>query len=158
MSKVQLNVQAPDFTLNDIHKQPVTLSGFRGKKHVVLVFNRGFFWPFCRRHMAQLRQEYQKFVEKDAEIVVVGPENAREFEKYWSKEKLPFIGLPDPKHIVLDLYGQEVKLLKLGRMPAQVIIGKQGVVRFAHYGNSMQDIPTNDELLELLDQLNREQQ
>lgn len=33
---------APDFTLTDVNGSPVSLSGFRGKKHVILVFNRGF--------------------------------------------------------------------------------------------------------------------
>ena len=33
---------APDFTLEDFQGQPVSLSGFRGQKNVVLVFNRGF--------------------------------------------------------------------------------------------------------------------
>lgn len=41
--KVQLNTPAPDFTLDDFNHQPVRLSGFQGQKHVVLVFNRGFF-------------------------------------------------------------------------------------------------------------------
>lgn len=103
--------------------------------------------------MAQLRQEYKLFQEHGAEIIVVGPETAREFEKYWAKEKLPFIGLPDPKHQVADLYGQEVKLLKLGRMPAQVVIDKQGIIQFAHYGDGMQDIPSNRELVDILQNL-----
>ena len=103
--------------------------------------------------MAQLRQEYQKFVEKETEVIVVGPEDAKEFKAYWKKESLPFIGVPDPKHKILNLYGQEVTLLKFGRMPAQVIIDKHGQVRFAHYSNGMQDIPDNDEILELLEQL-----
>ena len=42
MPKVALNTQAPDFTLNNFKGQPVSLSDFRGKKHVLLVFNRGF--------------------------------------------------------------------------------------------------------------------
>ncbi len=67
---------------------------------------------------------------------------------------LPFIGLPDPTHSVLKLYGQEVNLFKLGRMPAQVLIDKTGLARFVHYGHSMADIPPNAELLELLDELN----
>jgi peroxiredoxin len=33
---------APDFTLEDIKGQPVTLSQFIGQKNVLLVFNRGF--------------------------------------------------------------------------------------------------------------------
>jgi len=104
--------------------------------------------------MAQLRHEYQKFVERDVEVVVVGPEDARAFAGYWKKESLPFVGLPDPKHSVLKLYGQEVKLFKLGRMPAQVLIDKAGVARFVHYGHSMSDIPENEELLALADRVN----
>ena len=100
--------------------------------------------------MAQLRQDYEKFVTLDTEILVAGPENAEAFKKYWEKENLPFIGLPDPEHRVLKLYGQEVKIFKLGRMPAQVMIDKSGRVRFVHYGHSMMDIPENKELLDLI--------
>jgi peroxiredoxin Q/BCP len=106
--------------------------------------------------MAQLRRDYQQFVEQGAEIVVVGPEDRRAFAEYWRQEKLPFIGLPDPRHTVLRLYGQEVNLFKLGRMPAQVIIDRYGKARYAHYGHSMSDIPSNVELLDILKELNRE--
>jgi peroxiredoxin len=104
--------------------------------------------------MAQLRQDYDQFTTQDAEILVVGPENAQAFKKYWRENDLPFIGLPDPKHQVLKRYGQEINLFKLGRMPAQVIIDKAGLARYVHYGHSMQDIPANDELLSLLENLN----
>ena len=67
---------------------------------------------------------------------------------------LPFTGLPDPKHTVLKLYGQEIKLFKLGRMPAQVFVDRLGMVRFVHYGQAMSDIPENAELLALLDEIN----
>jgi peroxiredoxin len=42
MAKVQLNTPAPDFTLLDFGGRPVRLSDYRGQKHIVLVFNRGF--------------------------------------------------------------------------------------------------------------------
>jgi peroxiredoxin Q/BCP len=104
--------------------------------------------------MAQLRQDHQKFLDRDAAVVVVGPEDAAAFKTYWLKENLPFTGLPDPELVVLNLYEQEVNLFKLGRMPAQIIIDKSGVARHAHYANWMSDIPGNDELLRLLDELN----
>ena len=100
--------------------------------------------------MAQLRQDFTKFEAEKAIILVVGPENASSFAKYWSENDLPFIGLPDPKHSVLKLYGQEIKLFKFSRMPAMVIIDKQGRVRFVHYGNSMSDIPENADVLTTL--------
>lgn len=43
MPIVELNTTAPDFSLKDIEGQTVSLSDFRDKAHVVLVFNRGFY-------------------------------------------------------------------------------------------------------------------
>jgi peroxiredoxin Q/BCP len=103
--------------------------------------------------MAQLRQEQDEFVRRGAQIVVVGPEEPEAFARYFQENDLPFIGLPDPRHGVLKLYGQEVNLFKLGRMPAQVVIDRQGTARYIHYGHSMQDIPSNAELFEVLDSL-----
>jgi len=104
--------------------------------------------------MAQLRQDHSQFVDRNVEIVVVGPEDAPAFVKYWRDESLPFIGLPDPTYSVLKLYGQEVNLFKLGRMPAQVLIDKAGIARFVHYGHDMSDIPKNEEILALADEIN----
>jgi peroxiredoxin len=42
MAKVELHTPAPDFALQDFRGQTVQLGGYRGKKHVALVFNRGF--------------------------------------------------------------------------------------------------------------------
>lgn len=42
MAKQLQDSLAPDFTLPDYEGRPVSLSDFRGRKHVVLVFNRGF--------------------------------------------------------------------------------------------------------------------
>lgn len=100
--------------------------------------------------MAQLRQDYDKFVANDIEVIVVGPENAAAFARYWAEQQLPYIGLPDPTHSVLKLYGQEVNLFKLGRMPAQVVIDKNGVALYSHYGKLMSDIPNTDEILNSL--------
>lgn len=103
--------------------------------------------------MAQLRDDHNQFLKRNATIVVVGPESADAFKAYWTKHRLPFIGLPDPDHTVLKRYGQKVNLFKLGRMPAQVIVDPKGRVRYVHYGHAMTDIPSNAELLGILDSL-----
>lgn len=107
--------------------------------------------------MAQLRQSYEEFTKWDTEIVVVGPDLPQMFKAYWVRQKLPFIGLADPKHTVANRYGQEVKILKWGRMPALMILDKRGRVRYSHYADSMRDYPELDEMYKVLDELREEE-
>jgi len=106
--------------------------------------------------MAQLRQDFTEFEKRDAVILVVGPENAQAFSRYFSEHDLPFTGLPDPTHTVLKQYGQEIKLFKFGRMPAQLVVDRDGMVRYVCYGHDMADIPTNAEMLALIDALEQQ--
>ena len=106
--------------------------------------------------MAQLRQDYQKFVDRHAEVIAVGPEDAKTFADFWHKEQMTFVGIPDHEHSVAKLYGQKVNPLKFGRMPALVVVDREGKMRYQHYGKSMSDIPSNEEILSLLDDLNKE--
>ncbi len=100
-----------------------------------------------------MRRDYDRFTEQDTVIISIGPDDSDKFVKYWEKNDIPFIGLPDEKHSVLKLYGQEVNLFKLGRQPAQMLIDKKSMLRFIHYGHSMSDIPSNEEILKLIDSL-----
>lgn len=104
--------------------------------------------------MAQLRQDYEQFIEAETEVIAVGPDSLEDFKRFWEQGSMPFIGLADPDHKAAGLYDQEVTLFKLGRVPAQMIIDKEGVVRYVHYARSMSDIPENDEILQLLDEIN----
>ena len=104
--------------------------------------------------MAQLRQDFAEFEKRNAVIIVVGPEDAAAFALYFGENSLPFTGLPDPTHSVLKTYGQEIKLFKFGRMPAQLLVDRTGTARFVHYGHDMTDIPQNSEILALIDELN----
>jgi peroxiredoxin Q/BCP len=106
--------------------------------------------------MAQLRLKHQGFIERQAEIIVVGPEDKTLFAEWWQKEAMPFPGIPDPRHIIAGSYGQQVKPLKMGRMPALILIDKNGLMRFRHYGDSMSDIPPVEDVFRLLDDLNME--
>jgi peroxiredoxin Q/BCP len=103
--------------------------------------------------MAQLRQDFKEYDRRDVEILVVGPDDQAAFKEYWAKNDLPFTGLPDPDHRVSNLYGQQVKIFRMGRMPAMTLIDKDGKIRFFHYANSMSDIPPNKAVLSYIDKL-----
>jgi peroxiredoxin Q/BCP len=104
--------------------------------------------------LARLRDEYDRFTNRGADVLAVGPNPPAIFEQYWRSEKIPFVGLPDSEHRVALQYRQEVDLFKLGRMPLSCIVDAKGYIRFAHYGASMRDIPSNDELFQVIDELN----
>jgi len=104
--------------------------------------------------LARLRDEYEEFQRRGVEILAVGPDPLDIFRQYWADQKIPFIGLPDPGHSVARMYRQEVNLFKLGRMPLNCVVDAEGYVRFAHYGSSMSDIPSNEEFLQVIDELN----
>jgi peroxiredoxin Q/BCP len=101
-----------------------------------------------------MRDHYSDFTTRGAEIIAVGPNDKPTFQQYWTNEKLPYIGLPDPEHLVSRLYRQEVNLFKLGRMPLNCVVDSSGRIRFVHYGSSMRDIPDNKKFLDVIDQLN----
>lgn len=100
-----------------------------------------------------MRDDYAAFTARDAEILAIGPDGPNAYRRYWSENNIPFIGLPDPRHKVADLYGQEWNIFKLGRIPALLLVDKSGRIRYQHYGDSMKDIPENHLVLSLLDNL-----
>ena len=101
-----------------------------------------------------MRDHYAEFTARGAEIVAVGPDTMQSFQVYWAKEKIPFMGLPDPDHQVAKLYRQEVNLFKLGRMPLNTVLDINGRIRYVHFGSSMSDIPDNETFLNVIDHLN----
>jgi len=107
--------------------------------------------------MAQLRQDYPKFMERNTEIITVGPEDAKSFADWWHEHQMPFIGIPDPQHEIAKLYNQQFKLIRGGRLPALAVIDIEGKIRLMHYADLPSDIPTDDTVLALLDTLVKEE-
>jgi peroxiredoxin Q/BCP len=103
--------------------------------------------------MMQLHHEQNEFDKRNTKIIIVGPDNKEAFNKFFTSNEYTFIGIPDAKNSILKTYGQEINIFKLGRMPAQVLIDKEGLARFVYYGHSMSDIPVNKDVLKLIDEI-----
>lgn len=100
-----------------------------------------------------MRDGYSKFTQRGAEILAVGPNDSVAFKRYWNSEHIPYVGLADPEHKVALNYRQEVNIFRLGRMPLVCVVDGDGRIRYAHYGRSMSDIPDNETLLHVIDEL-----
>ncbi|MBW2736942.1 MAG: redoxin domain-containing protein [Deltaproteobacteria bacterium] len=93
------------------------------------------------------------FTQRGVALLNLGPDSQRAFRRYWQTHEMPFSGLADPEHRVAVSYRQPVRLLKLGRLPMQIIVDSEGVIRYRYESSSMSDIPKTAVLLAALDQL-----
>jgi peroxiredoxin Q/BCP len=84
---------------------------------------------------------------------VIAPHETEKIKAYWEQENIPYVGIPDPDGKIGKLYGQEWNLIKLGRMPALLIIDQKGIIAFAQFAKNMAEIPENGKLLQILDGL-----
>ncbi len=125
-----------------------------GYDYLYLVFNRGFIWPYCKKHMMQLHQDIQKFKDLKIKVVVICPENMAGVEKFVAKQPLEIDLVADPQHVIADRFKQQVKIFKLGRMPAQIILNKDDKQVFEHYASSMTNIIENNVILSAIKKAN----
>ena len=58
---IEVGAEAPDFTLKDQAGNDVTLSAFRGKQNVVLVFYPFTFTGVCEGELCSLRDDLSEF-------------------------------------------------------------------------------------------------
>lgn len=142
-----------DFSLPNSRGETIGMKDLEGK-NIVLVLFRNINWPYCRWHATQLRRDYDKYQELDAYIYTVladNEENAKKMEQKYARKYPVFY---DESKKVVKMLHQEVKALKLGRMPGLLIIDKQGIIRYAYYSDNMHDIPENEVLLDVLRNIN----
>jgi peroxiredoxin len=71
VSGLELGGPAPDFTLRDQFGQDVTLSSYRGKKAVALVFYPYAFSGVCTGEMAGIRDRLAEFMTFDSEVLAI---------------------------------------------------------------------------------------
>ena len=147
---VEVGSPAPKFNLPSISGELILLERFIGKKNVVLVFLRGFLWPFCRRHLEQLRQDVDQFTALDSEIVVIAPDTLENAQRYFEQNPIPFTALVDETRMVYQLFDVQSKIISLGQRPGLFIIDKDGIVRFTFIGMQQWEIPPNSQVLEIL--------
>ncbi|MFD2469806.1 peroxiredoxin [Amycolatopsis silviterrae] len=129
---VEVGSQAPDFTLNDYNKQPVTLSQFKGDKPVLLVFYPFAFSGICTGELCQLRDEFGDYDGKGVQVLGVSVDTPFSLKAWAEVEGYQFPLLSDfwPHGEVAQSYGvfnDQAGLAVRGTF----LIDKEGVVRFA---------------------------
>ncbi|KOV80048.1 peroxiredoxin [Nocardia sp. NRRL S-836] len=129
---VEVGSQAPDFTLNDYNKQPVTLSSFRGSKNVLLVFYPFAFSGTCHGELCQLRDEISAYEDEDVQVLGVSVDSVFALKAWATQENYTFPLLSDfwPHGAVAQAYGVFNDAVGMA-LRGTFLVDTEGVVRFA---------------------------
>ncbi|MGW0041109.1 peroxiredoxin [Rhodococcus sp. NPDC003348] len=123
---------APDFTLKDQNNQDVSLSDYRGRKNVLIVFYPLAFTGTCQGELCRVRDTLPTFENDDTAVVAisVGPPPTH---KIWSAEQgytFPLLSDFWPHGEITQAYG--VFNEKAGYPNrGTFVVDKAGIIRFA---------------------------
>jgi peroxiredoxin len=136
---------APDFTLPSTSGSDVTLSSLRGK-NVLLAFFPLAFTRVCTQEMCSFSEDYGLFRDADTEVLPISVDSVPTLQEFKAKERLTVDLLSDFKREVSRRYGtlDEEKFLS---KRAYVLIGPDGLVRWAHVEETPGTRRENRELL-----------
>lgn len=158
---------APEFTATDTEGRPVDLAALRGSK-VWLTFFRYAACPLCSYRIHELLAQWdQRFAGREFSLITIWqsqPQRLAEVEQRYSPS---FSLVPDPQMHLYHLYGVEkgiAKVLGKGvfsqlaaarkvgidvlrawegpatRRPADFLIGADGIIHTAFYGENVGDM------------------
>jgi len=134
---LQLGTFAPDFTLPDEQGAMVTLSSFRGKNPVVLIFYPGDETPVCTAQLCGIRDSYEEYRATGAVVFGINPGIASNHKRFVQRHSFQFQLLVDSDRSVAQKY--ESVLISFGPFGlinrTVYVIGIDGTIVFAQPGN-----------------------
>ena len=109
--------------------------------------------------MAQLRHDYHKFKAFNTEVAVILPNGPKLIERYINRHGKPYPILSDKGAKVAAQYAIDARQTILLQVftPSVFLVDRNGVIRYASYGNSYIKEPNNGEPLAVLAQLQKPQ-
>ena len=127
---LEVGAVAPDFTLEG-SEGAISLADFRGHQPVVLFFRRELTCPVGLRHVARLRQLYDRLHAANLAVLVIGGGSREGAIRLQQRLQLPFPVLADPERAVFGRYGLD-KVLHVIQRSGTVLVDAQGVIRHLH--------------------------
>lgn len=129
---LEVGVPAPDFTLRDQNQQRVTLSSYKDKKNVLLVFFPLAFTGICQGELDQVRDHLPEFENDDSAVLAisVGPPPTH---KVWSTQNgflFPVLSDFWPHGAVSQAYGVFNDVAGVSNR-GTFVVDRSGIIRFA---------------------------
>lgn len=136
---------APDFELKDQHGNVVSLSSFKGKKNVVLLFIPFSFTGTCTGELCAMRDDLSSFQNENVELLALSCDSMFTQRVFAEQEGYNFPVLSDfwPHGAVAKAYGifDDARGCALR---GTFVIDKEGVIRWSVV-NGLGDARSNDD-------------
>jgi len=132
----------PEFSLTSLSGEEVSISDYRGK---VVFLNFWATWcPPCRAEMPSMQEVYERWEDKDFEMVAVNlREDNKTVEKYMEEGGYTF-------PVLMDKEGQIGGLFGVTGIPTTFMVDKEGRLIARLVGTREWDVPEFEALLEKL--------
>jgi peroxiredoxin len=169
---LEIGDKAPDFSGIDQNGNELSLNGLVEKGPVVLIFYRGYWCPYCNKHLSELQDSLNFILQKDASVIAISPEKSEFVNKSVQQTKASFSILSDSNYLIMKKYDVDYKVADSKVMtykifnldineangddsnvlpvPATYIIGTNGEVKWVHFNP---DYKKRSSIKEILDQL-----
>jgi peroxiredoxin Q/BCP len=137
MSRLEVGVKAPAFTLKDHDGQKVSLKDFAGSR-VVLYFYPADDTPGCTKEACQFNDELASFRSLDVQVIGISPDGVEKHQAFRGKYGLNFTLLSDPDKSIMEKYGAYGEKMMYGKKVQGVIrstfvVGPKGTIERAYY-------------------------
>ena len=129
---IQVGEHAPDFTLKDQNNELFTLSSFRGRQAVLIIFYPLAFTGICTGELCAVRDDLATFQNDDVQTVTISVDSSYSHKIFSEREGYDFPLLSDfwPHGAVAQTYGvfnDETGFANRGTF----LVDREGIVRFA---------------------------
>jgi len=129
---------APDFTLKNTSNEPVTLSDFKGKSNVVLLFFPAVGSGVCEKELCSTRDSMKDYENLNAQVFGISVDGPFAQKLWVDKHKFNFSLLSDFNKEVAPAYGAFYDLWLAGKWDLKgvakrsaFVIDKNGIIQYA---------------------------
>ena len=150
MTALQVGDLAPDFTLPATLEDTVSLSQYRGRVNVVLVFYPFDWSPVCSLQLPGIQANLPHFRELNAQVLGISVDSRHSHKAFAEHLGLEFPLLSDYDKKVCQAYG--VLRQNGSAERALFIVDKVGVIRYSHV-HPIGEAPDNKPVLDALRKL-----
>jgi len=146
---IQVGTQAPDFTLMNQDRQPVTLSATLQNGPVVLAFLPGAFSGTCTTEMCTFRDSIAALDASKAQVLGVSTDTFFTLKAWADQQRFTFPLLSDYNKDVIqqyDVVNPDMIGLKNIAKRAVFVIGRDGVVKHREVLDDARNQPDYDKI------------